>query len=282
MNDMPSVLITGASTGIGEACALRMHARGWRVFAGVRKPQDGESLRAQTSERLHPLMFDVRAADEIAAAARTIDAQLGARGLDGLVNNAGIVMAGPLEYLPIDAFRDQLEINVTGQIAVTQAVMPALRRAAGRIVFMGSIAGRSALPYTGAYAASKFAIEAVADALRLELRPWRMPVIVIEPGTIETPIWQTSLATAERILAAAPTELEERYGKHLEGVRHHARHARGLPASAVADAVEHALTAHRPRLRYLVGRDTRLRMFVEQYLPTRLRDALIAQQLDKL
>jgi NAD(P)-dependent dehydrogenase (short-subunit alcohol dehydrogenase family) len=202
--------------------------------------------------------------------------------LNGLVNNAGIVMAGPLEYLPIDAFRQQLEVNVIGQLAVTQALMPALRRATGRIVFMSSIAGRSALPFTGAYSASKFALEALADALRVELRRWHMHVAVVEPGTIDTPIWKTSLATADRLLANAPAGLEERYGRYLAGVRRHALKAKGLPANAVAAAVEHALTAHAPRTRYLVGKDARLRMFIEKILPDRMRDALIENQLKKL
>jgi NAD(P)-dependent dehydrogenase (short-subunit alcohol dehydrogenase family) len=278
-----TVLITGASKGIGEACALRMAKQGWRVLAGVREPADGDRLRAAAGTGLSPIRLDITDTHDIAEARAQVDALTGNAGLDALVNNAGIAVAGPLEYLPVDALRRQLEVNVTAQVAVTQALLPALRRARGRIVFMGSISGRSALPFVGAYAASKFALEAICDSLRAELRPFGLHVSIIEPGTIATPIWNTSIAAGERLLAAAPPELNTHYGKLLDGLRRHAaRGIDGLPAERVADVVHHALTARSPRTRYLVGRDAKLRAMLQSLLPDRWRDALVLSRLRRL
>ncbi|MEX0893733.1 MAG: SDR family oxidoreductase [Gemmatimonadota bacterium] len=277
-----SVLVTGASKGIGEACALRLDGLGWRVFAGVRRTEDGAALREKSSERLEPLMLDVTSGEQVAAAGQRVDEACGEAGLTAVVNNAGIAIAGPLEFLPVEELRRQLEVNVVGQVAVTQAVLPALRRARGRIIFVGSIAGRSAMPFTGAYSASKFALEAVTDSLRLELRPWDMHVAIVEPGVISTPIWETSAARAEANLARMPEEAERYYGRPLEALRRRARLGiEGLPASQVAEVVEHALTSRRPRTRYVVGSDAELRRFLET-LPDRLRDYIIAGRLKKL
>jgi NAD(P)-dependent dehydrogenase (short-subunit alcohol dehydrogenase family) len=193
-----SILITGTSTGIGQACAARFATLGWRVFAGVRKDEDARSLEEEIGPAVSPVLLDVTDADSINATAGLIESETGDRGLDALVNNAGIVAAGPLEYLPIPELRKQLEVNVVGQLAVTQAVLPLLRRATGRIIMISSISGRVSLPMAGAYGASKFALEALSDALRLELRHWGMHVVLIEPGRIETPIWKTSLERAEK------------------------------------------------------------------------------------
>ena len=172
-SDLPrSVVITGASTGIGEACALELDRGGFRVFAGVRSEVAGEKLKAQASSRLTPVMIDVTDAASIAAAAEAVGRTLGDAGLAGLVNNAGIAVAGPLEAVPIEALRQQFEVNVIGQVAVTQVFLPLLRKARGRVVNISSINGGLSLPYMGAYSASKFAMEAVTDALRVELRTW--------------------------------------------------------------------------------------------------------------
>jgi NAD(P)-dependent dehydrogenase (short-subunit alcohol dehydrogenase family) len=187
----------------------------------------------------------------------------------------------------VDELRQQLEINVTGQIAVTQALLPLLRRArtsrpddpaAGRIVFMSSVAGRSALPFMGAYAASKFALEAAADALRLELAPFRLAVILIEPGVIATPIWETSRARAERNIERMPPELTRHYGPALNALRERAGMG-GLPPERVADVVARALAARRPRARYVVGRDARIRILIQQLLPDAVRDRLVGAAL---
>jgi NAD(P)-dependent dehydrogenase (short-subunit alcohol dehydrogenase family) len=282
----PAVLISGASTGIGEACALRMHARGFTVYAGVRRTEDGDAVRARAgSDRLVPVLLDVTSEQHIAEVRRRIEAERGGSGLDGLVNNAGIAAAGPLEFLPIPELRRQLEVNVIGQVALTQAMLPALRRTRGRIVFVGSIAGRSALPFVGAYAASKFAVEAIADSLRVELVESGILVSVVEPGVITTPIWRTSLRRAEAtLLRDPPPQLEEYYGAALAALRRMAERAGGAgePPDRVADDVEHALTAPTPRTRYLIGRDARLRLAIERLLPTRLRDRMISRRLKKM
>jgi len=263
------VLVTGASSGIGEACALRLSRAGWRVLAGVRTGADGERLREQGGELVEPVTLDVTDAGQVAAAA----AAFGDGVLNGLVNNAGIAVSMPLEFLPLEELRRQFEVNVVGQVAVTQAFLPHLRRGRGRIVNVGSIAGRSALPFLGAYAASKHALEAVTDALRIELHPFGIEVAIVEPGTIATPIWRKGGETFQRLLAGLPADVTTLYGERMAAFRDAAAAAgrRGEPADEVAKVVEHALTARRPRTRYLVGRDARRRSRLER-LPDRLRD----------
>jgi NAD(P)-dependent dehydrogenase (short-subunit alcohol dehydrogenase family) len=253
---MRTALVTGASSGIGAACALRLVSSGWRVFAGVRR--EGYAPRA-TEE----VLLDVTDAEQIRAAAERIAE------LDALVNNAGIAISMPLEFIPLDELRRQLEVNVIGQVAVTQAFLPHLRRSRGRIVFVGSIAGRSALPFLGAYAASKHALEAIADTLRVELKPFGVEVSIVEPGTIKTPIWVKSSELAASLLGAASPQLRDLYGDRGE---------RGASAAAVARAVEDALTRDRPSTRKLVGRDAKLRAGVER-LPDRLRDSVYERLL---
>ena len=240
--------MTGASSGIGQACAARLARNGWRVLAGVRR----EGTAPQGTEEV---ILDV-----------TDPPQLQLERLDGLVNNAGVAVAGPLEFLPAEELRRQLEVNVVGQLRMVQLLLPALRGAKGRIVNIGSISGRSALPFLGAYAMSKFALEAMTDALRVELRPWGVRVAIVEPGTIKTPMW-----TRER--PDPPPEALTLYGERLAAFREFAlkRSAGGAPPEAVAKVVEQALTADRPSARYLVGRDARLRAGVER-LPDRIRD----------
>src|SRR5512133_1136305 len=189
---MRTALVTGASSGIGAACARRLESAGWRVFSGVRAAGDA----AAGTE----VLLDVTSVEQIRAATKEIGQ------LDALVNNAGIAIAMPLEFLPLDELRRQLEVNVIGQVAVTQAFLPHLRRSRGRIVFVGSIAGKSALPFLGAYAASKHALEAIADTLRIELRPFGIEVAIVEPGTMATPIWQKARETVQRLLPTLPAE----------------------------------------------------------------------------
>lgn len=278
-----TVVITGASTGIGEACALRLDGMGFRVFAGVRRDEDGAALRQKASERLVPIRLEVTSAEEIAAAVRTVEAAVGEAGLGGLVNNAGIAIAGPLEFLPVEELRRQLEVNVTAQLAVTQAFLPLIRRGHGRIVNMGSISGRLATPFVGAYSASKFALEALTDALRVELGPWGIEVVIVEPGGIATPIWERSLAVADRLIANMPPEAQAYYGPVIPAVRGSAIRTgkRGTPPGAVADVVVDALTARRPRTRYVVGQRAGIIMRIIARLPDRRRDRIIAKQLPK-
>ena len=264
---MRAALVTGASSGIGAACAVRLIGAGWRVFAGVRRKGDAP---AGTEE----ILLDVTDEDHVRAAAERIEE------LHGLVNNAGIALAMPLEFIPLDELRRQLEVNVIGQVAVTQAFLPQLRRTRGRIVFVGSIAGRSALPFLGPYAASKHALEAIADTLRLELGPFGVAVSLVQPGTIKTPIWTKSATVADALASGAPAELGDLYGKRIAAFREVAlrRGAKGASAEEVARAVEEALTMERPRTRKLVGLDAKLRAGVER-LPDRLRDRVYERAL---
>jgi NAD(P)-dependent dehydrogenase (short-subunit alcohol dehydrogenase family) len=280
-----AVVVTGAASGIGLACARRLAASGWLVFAGVRDP-GAEALRALGPHAV-PVRLDLQDGATIRAAADRVAAELSSRGipgLAGLTNNAGVAVAGPLEFLPVDAFREQLEVNLTAQLAVTQAFLPLLRRAEppGRIVFMGSVSGLVALPLLGPYAASKFALEALADALRMELAPWGLRVALVEPGSVRTPIWRKGAERARRIQDAYPPEAAERYGPELLAVERHALRLgeRGIAPETVARAVVHALTAPRPRTRYLVappGRAWTTRLL--RRLPDRLRDRLLTQAL---
>jgi NAD(P)-dependent dehydrogenase (short-subunit alcohol dehydrogenase family) len=264
---MRTALVTGASSGIGAACALRLAASGWRVFAGVRETG---AAPARTEE----VLLDVANAEEIARAAERIGE------LDALVNNAGIAIAMPLEFIPLDELRRQLDVNVIGQVAVTQAFLPQLRRSRGRIVFVGSIAGRSALPFLGAYAASKHALEAIADTLRVELKPFGVDVSIVEPGTIKTPIWVKSAELADALADGASPQLRVLYGDRIAAFGRVARErgAKGASADAVARAVEEALTRDRPTTRKLIGRDAKLRAGVER-LPDRLRDSVYERLL---
>jgi NAD(P)-dependent dehydrogenase (short-subunit alcohol dehydrogenase family) len=262
-----TALVTGASSGIGEACALRLARNGWHVLAGVRRAGDAP-------DGTEEVLLDVTDGEQIRAVAESLEE------LQGLVNNAGIAVASPLEALPLDELRRQLEVNVLGQVAVTQALLPRLRGVQGRVVFVGSIAGRSALPFLGAYAASKHALEAIADSLRVELRPWGIEVSVIQPATIATQIWSTAAQTAGEIRERVPGETLALYRDRVEAFGRAAAAAgrRGEPVERVAEAVAHALTADRPRTRYLVGRDARLRAGIER-LPDRLRDRVYEKLL---
>jgi NAD(P)-dependent dehydrogenase (short-subunit alcohol dehydrogenase family) len=273
---MRSVLVTGASTGIGRATALRLDAAGWRVFAGVRKEEDAESLRRAGSERLEPLFIDVTDAEQIAAGAARIEAEPG--GLSGLVNNAGVAIPSPLETMPIDDFRRQIEINLTAHVAVTQAMLPAIRRGGGRIVFISSIGGRIAFPMTGAYHVAKFGIEAAGDVFRQELRPWGIPVSIVEPGSIATPIWERGESEADQL---GDSKRESLYGQAIASYRKVVRQLaeRGIAPEKVAETIEHALTARRPRTRYLVGVDARVQARLRPLLPTPVFDRIVARAM---
>lgn len=272
-----SIVITGASTGIGKACALDLDKRGFRVFAGVRKEADGAALKQEASARLVPIFLDVTDAESIAAAVATVTAAVGTAGLAGLVNNAGIAVAGPLEFLPIAELRKQLEVNVVGQMAVTQAFLPLLRQGHGRIVNIGSVGGKIATPLLGPYAASKFAMEAITDTLRIELAPWGIAVAIVEPTSIATPIWEKSLAAGDAIASTLPEQAHDWYGRAIAVTRSRASQLgkAGVPASQVAKVVAHALTAQHPKTRYAVGRGARAAVLLARVLPDRLRDRLL-------
>ncbi len=278
MRETGTVVITGASKGIGRSAALRLDEQGWRVFAGVRRDDDGDALRAEASARLTPLLLDVASRSSLQAAVALVEQAVGQEGLQGLVNNAGIVVPGPLEFLPVDDLRLQLEVNVIGLAATTQAFLPALRRGKGRIVNVGSINGRLAVPFTGAYCASKHALEAYSDSLRMELRPWAIDVSLIQPGAVATPIWDTSRARVREIARQMPEAATRLYGRIIErALRDQGPPAHAVPPEAVARVIERALLSPRPRARYPLGRDTRLGLLLAR-LPDRLRDFILVRR----
>ncbi len=274
-----TVVVTGAAKGIGAAVTRRLAGAGYRVIAGVRRPEDAAALRDQLGARVVPALLDITDTDAVAAAAELVDREVGDQGLAGLVNNAGVAVAAPLEFLPPAELRRQLEVNVVGQHAVTCALLPLLRRGRGRIVTIGSIGGRISSPMTGPYHASKFALRALTDALRMELSPWGIEVVLIEPGAVATPIWETSIEAADRLRQALPPRANELYGAAMEAARTSARRsaARGIPPDEVAKVVARALIVRRPRPRYLVGTDARIAAVVA-LLPDRLRDRLVLGQ----
>lgn len=284
---MPVALLTGASTGIGRATALRLARSGWTVLAGVRDPTAGERLVAEASGagRVIPLTLDVTDAEQIAQAAHRVDEETGQDGqpgsgrLDALVNNAGIGIGGPLEIIPLDEVRRQFEVNVFGQIAVTQALLPALRRASGRIVFVSSIGGRVAVAFTAPYAASKHAVEALGDALRVELHSSNVQVALIEMASVATPIWGKAQAEAERV--NIPPELEPAYGPALAGMEKAMNDAAssGIPAEQLAETIEKALTSPRMKARYLVGRRAKGMLLAKRLLPDHVFDRVIRRGL---
>jgi NAD(P)-dependent dehydrogenase (short-subunit alcohol dehydrogenase family) len=275
------VVVTGASTGIGNACALHLDRLGFRVFAGVRREEDAERLRGSASERLTPVTIDVTDVESIRAAADGVATALAAEPLAGLVNNAGIAVSGPVEYLPIAEIRKQLEVNFVGQVAVTQAFLPLLRRSRGRIVNIGSVGGEVALPFLSPYAASKHAIEGFSDSLRREVEPLGVKVAVVRPGAVQSSIWERGNAAADELLSNIPPEALEVYGDAVRGVRAAAdqRAQEAIPAQAVADVVEHALTSEKPKTRYVVGRTGKVMVALERWLPDRVFDRVIARAM---
>jgi NAD(P)-dependent dehydrogenase (short-subunit alcohol dehydrogenase family) len=280
----PAILVTGASSGIGETCVRRMDSMGYQVFAGVRRAVDAARLSAAGSARLCPLPLDVTNAAEIARAVETVAAAVGNRGLAGVVNNAGIAIGGPLEYVTPEELRLQFEVNVIGLHAVTRAFLPLVRRGHGRIVHIGSIAGRIASPFTGPYAASKHAVEALTDALRLELAPEGLHVSVIEPGQVRTPIWEKGQDAFASVSRRIPEEGLARYGTRLKVLEWMVQRAPRVaePPEAVADVVMHALEAAEPRTRYVVGGDARIRLALSRWLSDRVMDAMVLRVMRRV
>jgi NAD(P)-dependent dehydrogenase (short-subunit alcohol dehydrogenase family) len=274
---MPSgnVLVTGASTGIGEATVHHLKSLGFDPIGAVRKDEDAERLEGRG---VRTVRIDVTDAGQIAAARD----DLGDAPLAGLVNNAGIAVAAPLEFLPMDKLRQQLEINLIGQAAVTQAFLRALRRGRGRIVMVSSIGGRMALPLVSAYNASKFGLEGLSDSLRREVRGQGVDVILIEPGGVKTPIWAKGRDLADDMMDDVPPEAERLYGRMIERLTAETAKIeaeRGMEPSEVAEAIGTALTTSRPRARYVVGGDAKMRAPMARFLPPRVMDRLIGRAL---
>jgi NAD(P)-dependent dehydrogenase (short-subunit alcohol dehydrogenase family) len=266
---MSSVLVTGASRGIGRSIAEELAGHGWDVIAGVRTQQDADTLTAVNPQRISAVILDVTSDDDLAQLEATLPADL-----DAVVNNAGIVVSGPMETLSNDEWRRQLEVNVIGTLAVTRAVLPRLRQSKGRIVFISSISGRVSAPIVGAYSASKFALEAAADAMRMELRPWGVSVVLVEPAQTDTDLWRQADSVAAELEQALSAEHRALYAKHILGFKKSIPLSQRLAVAAerVSAVVEQALTAKRPRARYVVGVGPRLQVALVTKLPARVRD----------
>ena len=277
----PAVVITGASTGIGHACALEMDRRGFRVFAGVRSEDAVRELTSKASSRLTPVMLDITETNAIAAAAKMVGDAVGDAGIAGLVNNAGIVVPGPLEAVPIEALRRQFEVNVIGHVAVTQAFLPLLRKARGRVVNISSISGGLAAPWVGAYAASKFAMEAINDVFRQELRRWGIHVASVAPGVIDTPIWNKWMAADEQLGNQISPEVLSLYDAELAATRAFAAYCIHSVSSVerVVRAVVHALTAKRPKTHYFLGWEVWGCFKCLKMLPDRVHDWIVRKAI---
>jgi NAD(P)-dependent dehydrogenase (short-subunit alcohol dehydrogenase family) len=272
---MTTYVVTGASTGIGRACVARLQDRGATVFAGVRREADGDALRDELGSRVRPILLDVTDPTQINAARDTVSTRLGGNPLDGLVNNAGVAIGGPVEYLATEEWRQQFEVNLFGVVETTKVFLELLRRGPGRNVIVGSVSGRLASPMVAPYSASKHAVEALAEALRHELRDWGIRTSIVEPGAVATPIWDKGRAQADRLEHDLPIEARQRYARFIEVVRRaiDQQEKVGVPPDRVAQVVERALVAPRPRARYLVGADAHVQAALARFLPDSWRDA---------
>lgn len=278
MPETRAVVVTGASRGIGRAVVRFLDERGYRVFAGIRHAPDAAALTAEGSGRITPIRIDVTDAGSLAAARASVEGALGTTGLHALVNNAGVVMAGPLEGISAADVRHQFDVNVVGVLQATQAFLPLIRRGHGRVVNVSSVSGRVATRFVGAYAASKFALEALSDALRLELRYWRIPVVLVEPGAVATDIWETSRTRAVNVWQEAPPEVRKLYERVIQRMAERTKPpSRAIPAQRVARTIGRAVAAASPRARYTVGWDARLGILLAAMLPTPLMDRLLTR-----
>jgi NAD(P)-dependent dehydrogenase (short-subunit alcohol dehydrogenase family) len=275
---MPSkaVLITGSSTGIGKAAALLLDRRGHKVYACVRKEADAETLRKEATGALTPVILDVTKADTIAATRELLERELGDTGLGAVVNNAGIAVTAPLECIPMDDLRWQFEVNVFGQIAVTQAFMPLIRKALGRVIFVGSLGGWVAPPLQGPYCGTKFALEGFCDAMRVEMAGSGIFISLIKPGAIATPIWERGADIAKGVIDRIPADLLEPYRPAMERLQAAVGDtvAHAIPPETVAEAIFEAVTAPTPKARYLVGSDAKAGRYF-RLLPDVIKDRLI-------
>jgi NAD(P)-dependent dehydrogenase (short-subunit alcohol dehydrogenase family) len=272
-----AILVTGASTGIGHAIAMHLAHNGYTVYAGVRKEGDRERLEAEHA-RIRPIILDVTVPADAARAIQTI--REAGDALVGLVNNAGIAVAGPLEYLPLDALRLQFEVNAIAPIAMAQAALPLLRETRGRIVNIGSITGRLAAPFIGPYSASKAAIASLTDSLRQELARFGIAVSLLEFASVKTPIWEKGRRGRDALVASMPPQAMTHYGSLAEAVIAQTKieEREGMDPEVIAATVLAALRASKPRERYLIGRRARIQA-VAAILPPSTRDRLVKQAM---
>jgi NAD(P)-dependent dehydrogenase (short-subunit alcohol dehydrogenase family) len=271
-----SVLISGASSGIGKALSLELDRQGYTVFAGVRTSEAAEELQGLASARLVPVMLDITQPELIASACQEVSERTGGE-LSCLVNNAGISISGAMEFLPIADFRRQIEVNLIGQLALTQACLPMIKKVPGRIIFISSVAGRLVTAFNGPYAASKAALIALADALRLELAALKVPVSVMIVGSVQTPIWEKSAQTAGDIVRRLPREAWEQYGKVQKkaGAFYQRTGKNGLPVERVARLIWKSMEKPNPKAYILVGKDALMIELMVKLLPVRWRDWVV-------
>jgi NAD(P)-dependent dehydrogenase (short-subunit alcohol dehydrogenase family) len=269
-----TVLVTGASSGMGKACALRLDRAGYNVFAGVRQQRDAQMLKQEASSRLIPVLLDVTDEHSIADAVSLVRQTVGEAGLVGLVNNAGVAVTAPMEVVPLEELRRQFEINVFGQVAVIQAFLPLLRQARGRILNVSSVGGRVTIPFNGTFCASKYAFESISDALRMELLPWGIHVIVIEPGGIRTAAGDKLVADSDAMLKRFSTSETKLYAQAYRAFVQSLLkiEEEGVGPEVMAETVLRAFTVRTPRTRYPVGPKSRLLPFLATLLPTRALD----------
>ncbi len=275
-----AVLITGASTGIGLASAIEL-SKTLKVFAGVRKTEDERKIQDFKNPNLVPIRIDVADPASISSAVREIQNQLSGEPLWGLINNAGVAIGGPIETLPMQRFREQFEVNVFGLIATTQAFLPQIRKAEGRVVNISSISGLLATPFLGPYCGSKFAVEAISDALRRELMQYNVKVSIVEPGPIQTPIWQKSLGRKEEFLEGASEEALGVYGPMMESFEKAIVETEksAVPVEKVVEKIVHAITSERPKTRYLVGPSSRFVSVMKKWAPDRFLDKMMVLKI---
>lgn len=278
-----SVLISGASSGIGMVLSLELGRQGYKVYAGVRNPKDADALRSQAAGQITPVILDVTLPETIATTCRQVSDQTDGE-LFCLINNAGISISGAMEFMPLQDFRQQLEVNLVGQLALTQACMPLLRKGSGRIIFVSSVEGRLVTPFNGPYGISKAALIAMADALRLELAPWKIPISVLIVGSVQTPIWEKSSQTAVEILHRMPTDAWTLYGKAQKraGIFYSKTGRSGMPAEKMVKFTKHLLEERHPKEYVLVGRDALTIELLTKLVPVRLRDWLVRWQMGLL
>ena len=277
-----AVVITGSSTGIGRACALFLDRKGYQVFAGVRKKEDGDSLKQESTDKLTPILIDVTDNDVISRAVEIVEKSVGNDGLAGLINNAGVPEICPLEYFPLDQLRKQLHVNLLGHIVVTQAFLPLIRRRPGRIINVGSIGGIQPIPFSSPYDIAKAGFHSFNDSLRIELLFWGIPVILIVPGHIATPLWEKWKPMKEDLSKTLPKAGSELYGSMIDSFFDfliNEGKKGGTPPEAVAKVIAEALRAKRPKTRYVVGWDARLQSLTATIAPDRIRDRLVLKLL---
>ncbi len=274
---MESIIVTGASSGIGYATAVRLAESGALVFAGVRKEADRERMSA-VHENIRPIILDVTVPADVTRAIETVRAS--GTSLRAIVNNAGIAVSGPLEFLPLESLRHQFEVNVMGPVALTQAALPLLRERSGRVVFIGSIAGRLSAPFVGPYSASKSALASLADALRQELSPFGIFVSLLEFGSVKTPIWHKGREAKDQLIASMPEQAVTHYGKVVDAIVAQTRREEreGMDPQVIANTVLTAVHSPRPRERYVVGRKARIQS-IAAVLPARMRDVLVRRAM---